>query len=268
MENFESLECQNNFEKGRNINIVISFLRHGEKDSKGELTDAGHTKSEELGEQKELPKDGIKLYASPFHRTASTMEAIMQGIERQQVEKKIFNPRHRITLAPPEWEHFDHIAKKAKEMEEKEGHGGVFRYMMTESLAQKDLERWSSALAYMINQYRKGGHRFYSGSDVELQHITHDTVIGDFLRKVAIFKDEDGQRIEKVNFDNLGGPINFLEGFSFVVNIDNESQEHFKIIFRGEELEVDENKFKELVNFYKEKPHKGRVSKQDYKSQP
>ena len=28
-----------------------------------------------------------------------------------------------------------------------------------------------------------------------------------------------------------------------------------------------ENKFKELVNFYKEEPHKGRVSKQDYKSQ-
>jgi len=195
------------------------------------------------------------------------MEAIMQGIENQQEEKKIFNPRHRITLAPPEWEHFGHIAKKAKAIEKKEGHGGVFRYIMSEPLAQKDIERWSSSLAYMIDQYRKGSHRFYSGSEVELQHITHDMVIGDFLRKVAIFRDEDGQRIEKINFDNLGGAINFLEGFSFVVNIDGEGQEHLKIIFRGKELEVDEKKFKELTNSYKEEPHKGRVTKQDYKDQ-
>src|SRR3989338_5629982 len=234
MEKLKGIERQNNFEKGRNVNLAISFLRHGEKDLKGELTDVGRAKSEELGKHK---------------------------------EKKIFKSRHRIMLAPPEWEHFDHLARKAKEMEEKEGHGGVFRYMMAEPLAQKDLERWSSALAYMINQYRKGGHRFYSGSDIELQHITHDTVIGDFLRKVAIFRNENGQKIEDINFDKLGGPINFLEGFSFVVNIDKEGQEHFKIIFRGKELEVDENKFKELVNFYKEEPHKGRVSKQDYKSQ-
>ena len=267
MEKLKGIERQNNFEKGRNVNLAISFLRHGEKDLKGELTDVGRAKSEELGKQKELPKDGIKLYASPFRRTTSTMEKIIQGIEMQQTEKKIFKSRHRIMLAPPEWEHFDHLARKAKKMEEKEGHGGVFRYMMAEPLAQKDLERWSSALAYMINQYRKGGHRFYSGSDIELQHITHDTVIGDFLRKVAIFRNENGQKIEDINFDNLGGSINFLEGFSFVVNIDKEGQEHFKIIFRGKELEVDENKFKELVNFYKEEPHKGRVSKQDYKSQ-
>lgn len=267
MKNLESIEHRENLERGRNISLEISFLRHGEKDSKGELTDAGFEEAEDLGKNKEIPRDGVKLYTSPFGRNIDTMEAIIQGIEEQQEEKKIFNPRYRIDLAPPEWEHFDDLVGRAKEIEKKEGHDGVFRYMMSESLAQKDLERWSSALAYMIDRYRKGSHRFYSGSNIELQHIAHDTVIGDFLRKVAIFRDENGQKVETIDFDNLGGSINFLEGFTFVVNIDGEGQEHFKIIFRDKELEVDESKFQKLVSSYKENPHKGRVSKQDYKKQ-
>lgn len=267
MEKIENIEHRKSPELGKNIKLVISFLRHGKKDSKGELTDIGRVEAEDIGKQKEIPKNGVKLYASPFRRTADTMEAIIRGIKKQQEEKKVFNPLRRIELAPPDWEHFNHLVKKVQEIEEKEGHGGVFRYMMSEPLAQKDLKRWSSALAYMIDRWRRGGHRFYSGSEVELQHITHDLVIGDFLRRVAIFRDENGQKIETINFDNLGGPINFLEGFSFVVNIDNEGQEQLKIVFRDKELEIDENKFKELIDSYKKEPHEGRLSRQDYKSQ-
>lgn len=252
-------------ELGRNVNLIISFSRHGDKDSKGELTEFGYEEAKKLGEQKEVTKDGIKLYTSPFRRTASTVEAILNGIEEQGKNKEIFKTRKKIILAPPDWEHFSVLAKKAKEIEAKEGHGGVFNYIMSEPLAQKDLEHWTSALANMINRYKKGSHRFYSGSEVELQHITHDTVIGDFIRKVAIFRNEKGERIKDIDFNTMGGHINFLEGFEFVVRLDENGEEHCKIVFRGKELEIDEKKFSDLVNYFKKNPYEGRTTRQNYK---
>lgn len=258
-----NLTSENNFEreKGENINLVISFIRHGDKDSKGELTERGYESARELGKHKEVLPDGIKIYNSPFRRTASTVDAILDGVEEQGKKDKTFKTRQRIELAPPEWEHFEIIAKKGKEAEEKEGRGGLFRYISHEPLAQKDLNHWTSALAFMIDRYRRGSHRFYEGSEVELRHITHDVVIGDFLRKVAVFKDKEGKRIEKVDFDKLGGSMNFLEGFEFVVRLDEKGNEFHKINFRGQELEVDEEKLNELVKLFKENPYEGRTTK-------
>lgn len=252
-------------EKGKNVHLTISFLRHGDKDSRGELTERGYKEARDMGSNKEVEKNGIKMYTSPFRRTASTVDAILKGIEKQEKENKVFKTRKRITLAPPEWEHFSVIAKKAKEIEKREGNAGMFRYVMNEPLAQKDLEQWTSALAFIIDRHKRGSRRFYSGSEVELQHITHDMVIGDFLRKVAIFKDEKGERMKNINFDKVGGPINFLEGFDFKVYLDEKGKENSKIIFRGQELEIDKNKFNELVNKFKEEPYEGRTTSQNYK---
>ena len=49
-------------EKRENINLVISFLRHGNKDSKGELTGLGYRKAKILGKDKKIQKGGIKTY--------------------------------------------------------------------------------------------------------------------------------------------------------------------------------------------------------------
>ncbi len=260
-------EKQEQREKGKNINLIISFLRHGEKDKEGELTAHGFQQAKSLGKDKNIKNYNIKMYTSPFRRTVSTVDAILKGIKKQERENKIFNTRRRITLAPPEWKNFKTIAKKGKEAEKEKGHAGLFHYIMTEPLAQKDLEHWTSSLAYMIKLYRKGSHHFYSGSEVELQHITHDVVIGDFLRKVAVFKDENGKRIKNVNFDELDGHINFLEGFEFKVHLDENGKESCKIVFRGQELEIDEEKLNKLVKIYKDSPYEGRITRQNYKNQ-
>jgi len=42
-------------------------------------------------------------------------------------------------------------------------------------------------------------------------------------------------------------------------------EEDIKILFRGQEVDVDEKKLSELVHKYKENPHSGRMTNQDYK---
>jgi hypothetical protein len=188
-------------------------------------------------------------------------------VEEQPPTRRIFKSRVRFQLAPPEWEHFKEIVPKAKEIEKNEGEAGLFKYILFEPLLQRNLEQWTSSLAFFIDKYIRMGNKLYSNSHVELLHITHDVVIGDFLRKVAIVKDKEGKRIDIKDLDILGGNIKPLEGFEFQIYLDQEGEKHLKINFRGNEFEVDEEKLSDLANKFKEEPHKGRTTKQDWKKQ-
>lgn len=186
----------------------------------------------------------------------------MEGLEERD-DLNILNQRKRINLAPPDWKHFDIIAKNAKEAEKIGGQPAMQRYVLSEPLAQNDLEKWTSALAYMIDRYRRGSHKLKAGSEYEIQHVTHDIVIADFLRKAVIFKNEKGER---TNYDfNKEEAINYLEGFNLIIKLDENGEEDIKILFRGQEVDVDEKKLSELVHKYKENPHSGRMTNQDYK---
>lgn len=243
-------------EKGKDVRIIASVIRHGEKTPEGELSDLGFEEAKEKGRKKKISEHGVKFYTSPFRRARDTVKAILKGVESQAERNRIFKTRTRLELAPPKWEHFDVLEKRIKEIKAKEGHEGVVKYVLSEPLAQKDLERWTSSLVYLIDNYKRMGNRLYSHSKVELMHVAHDVVIADFLRKVAISKDK------KLDLDDLGDPIKPLEGFNFGIYLDKEGKKHVKIDFRGEEFNVDEKRFQELVNKFKQEPYKGRTEKQ------
>ena len=188
-------------ERGKNIHLKISFHRHAEKTSEGQLSEIGFAQAKKAGKEKEIAKDGIKIYTSPFQRTKDTVKQIIKGIEEQNEKHRIFNTRVRLELAPPEWESLDAIREKAKEIEAKTGaQTDLVKYILFKPLYQKDLKHWTSGLAFLVDQYRKMTDRLYSNSDIELMHVTHDIVIADFLRKVAILKDEKGERIDLQQF--------------------------------------------------------------------
>lgn len=257
------VELEPTKERGKDVKIFVSVMRHGEKTLEGELSDLGFKKAKKKGLEKEIPKNGIKSYTSPFRRTTETLKAILKGIEEKSKSKKIFKTRVRLELAPPKWKHFEKIVEKAKRIGAIKGESGILNYLLSEPLAQEDIEKWTSGLAYLIDTYRKMGKRLYSRSEIELQHITHDIVIADFLRKVAILKDKENRRIEVKNLDIIGGYIKPLEGFIFEIYLDDKGSEHLKIIFRGKEYEVDKEKLKELVDKFKREPYKGRTTKQN-----
>lgn len=241
-------------EKGKDVRIIVSVIRHGEKTPEGELSDLGLEKAKEEGRKKKIPEHGIKFYSSPFKRARDTAGAIVKGIEAQAKENKMFKSRTRLELAPPEWK--PDVIEKVKEIRAREGQEGVVKYVLSGALAQKDLEQWTSGLAYLIDSYKRMADRLYSHSRVELMHVTHDVVITDFLRKVAVSEDK------KLNLEDLGGSIKPLEGFDFEIYSDKQGQKHVKIDFRGKELNIDQEKFQELVNKFKQEPYKGRIEKQ------
>lgn len=261
---FES-EKEPTKERGKDVRIVVSVIRHGEKTTEQNLSELGLEEAKKMGRKKEIPSSGIKGYTSPFERASKTLEAILEGIKKQPQAPRIFKSRVRFELAPPKWEHFEEIIPKAKEIEKKEGEAGLFKYILSEPLMQKDLERWTSSLAFFIDKYIRMGNKLYSHSNIELLHVTHDIVIGDFLRKVAIVKDKEGKRIVMKDLDILGGNIKFLEGFNFEIYLDSQGEKHLKINFRGNELEVDEEKLKDLANTFKKEPYTGRTTKQNWK---
>lgn len=253
-------------ETGKDVSINVSVIRHGEKTKKGELSFLGSLKAMTNGIRKEIPEQGLKAYVSPFDRTKKTVEAILKGIRLKAKKHKTFKTRVRLELAPPEWEHFDVLAKGCKEAVAKQGQGGLFKYVLSEPLAQKDLEKWTSGLAYMIDSYTRMTDKLYSHSNIELMHVTHDIVIGDFLRKVAILKDEKGERVNLDNLDAVGGSIKPLEGFNFKIYSDKEGKKDIKILFRHKELGIDKERLQELADKYKQEPYKGRTTSQDYKT--
>jgi hypothetical protein len=245
-------KIENGIEKGRDVSLEISFLRHGDKDMDGNLSNAGYSDAKNLGRKWLIPRDGIKLFSSPFERTTRTLGGIIDGIQEQEARNRIFTPRTRNNLSIPESVHFDITKKKIEEIRARNGgNDEIFSLLLSEPNAQKGLEKSSSALAHMVHLYRKIGRRLQSGSKIAFQHVTHDAVIADFLRRVVIFKDEKGKRIEDIDFNNFGGPIKYLEGFSIDLNYDEKGHEHLKIIFRGEKFDVDETKLNELEIFFR-----------------
>lgn len=106
----------------------------------------------------------------------------------------------------------------------------------------------------------KMGKRINSGSDIELCHITHDMVIADFLRKVAVAKDKKETSIDPVSLDIMENTIDYLEGFDLEILLDEKGETHTKIIFRGKEFEINDERFQELLDKYRENPYEGRTT--------
>lgn len=55
-------------ERGKNVEIIISVIRHGQKDKEGKLSDFGREEAVLVRGEKELAKDGIKHYVSTLRR--------------------------------------------------------------------------------------------------------------------------------------------------------------------------------------------------------
>lgn len=238
-------------ERGKNIKLTASFFRHGERDIEGKLTNKGKEDAKEIAGIYE-GKD-VKFYTSTFDRCVETADAIANEIEKQSGEESRFKSRTRIEFAPPNWDGFDELVIKAKEIEKKDGQEGLFKYIFSEPSIQKDLRRWTSGLAFIVNRYINMSDRLYSNSDVELVNITHDMVIADFLRKVVINK--DGQHLDVVK---SVGHIKPLSGFQVVVAIDDKGKKSVKVLFNDKEYLVDEDALEELLDQFKEDPYLGR----------
>ena len=245
-------ESQERF--GRNVEIHVIFVRHGEKGGEGELTDEGKKQASGFGENLEN-KHAIKGYSSPIQRAMDTVEHI---IENSPHDKKLKTRiRTEIGIPPSSQEFY----KKFRELEE-EGADTAAEWFLSFGQERPDSETFSphevaEAFAYMIAKYSKMADKLYSGSNIDLVNGTHQG-LPEALLKEVLKREVDGREV--VGFEkaeDIGGALQFAEGMEFAIRTDERGGKSLKVIFRGQEYGIDMVKLAELAKAYEERQKQG-----------
>lgn len=273
MGNFETKTFLENTEDkyGKNVKIHVLFLRHGEKEmntttgAETGLTERGRKESAEFGKSLDK-KDLIKAYSSNTDRTKESAELI---VATSPTEKKM-NLRLKEELSFNYDKKGDFVNKLMETKKEMLGHD--FNGLREEEKKERmdKYENW--ATDYYLNfgdqrpdegtmspvetaamtsklaeRYAKMADRVYSGSDIQLINDTHDFNIASFLKEVLI-RDINGQKIRGFkSIEEVGGHLEFNEGFELLVESDNEGKKNIKFGFRGQQYELDAQRLSELV---------------------
>jgi len=106
----------------------------------------------------------------------------------------------------------------------------------------------AASMAKMVDNYIKMSGKLKSGSKVDLINATHDFNVASFLKETLI-REIDGKKVrgfEKI--EEIGGGMEFNEGFELVINRKDKNNFFVKMLFRGREYEIDMPRINELVD--------------------
>lgn len=269
MERF-SIETEEKKERGRNVEIHSFFVRHGENTVSATTPDTGLT---ELGREDSLKfgqslneKDAIKSYSSDTERTEKTANEIVEG---SLTEKKM---NHRINkelsfIYSKEGDFSKKVmdikrgimgndfSNLTKEEQDKRIHEATTKqtdYYLGFGGKRPDPETYSpletaSTLARRLDIYNKMLEKLYSGSSVDLINASHDFNLSAFLKEIIVRKIDNKEVRGFDSIEEIGGPINYNEGFEVVGKTDDEGNKNIKMYFRGQEYDIDMKKMDELL---------------------
>lgn len=264
-----------NQELGENVTIHAVFSRHGEKllDPKNPetaLTPEGEEKSRIAG--KNRPKvAAIKSYTSDTARTKKTAEFMVEESptetkmdqrlrddiafhydekgdfvkEAMRIKKEILGPDYK-NLAPEE------INQRLQQASNKQ-----VDYYLSFGDQRPDPDTYSpvetaSGIARMVDRYMKMSARLKSGSEVDLINATHDFNLASFLKEVII-REIDGKKVRGFeSIKEIGGATEFNEAFEIIVKRQDSAERTVKLLFRGNEYDIDEDRLNELLQIAKE----------------
>lgn len=249
------MEKQSNFtpesrEKGLNIQMHVIFMRHGDKNENGELTDEGKIQSTEFGEKLEN-KDAIKVYSSPVKRVIETVEGVLEGAPH---DKKLKTRIRTEIGTPPSSKEF---IQKFKELE-KQGADAAAEWYLNFGTERPDPETLSphevaESFAYTLSQYIKMTDRLYSDSNIDLINGTHQSLPEALLKEILIQQKDDKKIIGFDKLEDIGGALKFTESMEFLIKVDEKGNKTLKLNFRGQTYDLEMNKLNELAKSYEEK---------------
>jgi broad specificity phosphatase PhoE len=227
---------------GRDVTIHAIFMRHGEKDAAGKLTDVGREQGAARGAALS-PKDAIKAETATVARVMHTIQEVVKGAPH---DRKL-NLRENTELNFPCSDKFknDYAAKG-------EAAGDWFLSFGKEKPDAETVSPEESAeiFAYMVSHYMDMAPRLYSGSEVDWVHGTQQALAESLLQRIMI-RDVDGKKVtgfEKMG--DIGGTLGYAEGMDFVVKTDEAGTPGIKLDFRGAEYDLDVAKLNELAERY------------------
>jgi hypothetical protein len=102
-------------------------------------------------------------------------------------------------------------------------------------------------VARRVDLYMRMPEKLHSGTDIDLINVSHDLSLSAFLKEV-LTRNVEGKQIKGFNtIDEIGGPIEFNEGFEILIQTDNQGEKSVKMSFRNQKCQIDVKRLNELV---------------------
>lgn len=272
-------------EKGKNVQIVLKFMRHGERDLDGNLTDYGRDvtriRAQESGMVKE-DFDAVKAIGSTagpksesgMQRSLESAHLYAQEIAGDEAFKtraqEILSYEKLINKVPFDYtaiyksnlpNNFDQLTDKEKSLAAKKAQKVVANYLI--NLQTPEAEQYkrevAGSFAYLIEHYKRMAGRLNADSKVLIPAGSHGGMLEYVLEKALVREDESGEKkIGFTDLDEIGGEFDPSEAF----NVDISTEENgdlnpLNVSFDSPsrpkgKMYLDSEKITELAEFYKQ----------------
>lgn len=277
MEQVKNIENKEKF--GKNVEILIKFIRHGERDSEGNLLDIGRKITKENAILSGINKNDFEAIkaigsnASPQGElnvgrsleTANIYSKKIAGDEAfntrvndilnyEKIKSSLpFNYKEVYDKHLPK--NFDDLSDEEKVKVSKKAQCEIVNllFQMEGDEAEGYRRESAGALAYVVDHYQKMAKRLNSGSKVLIPAGTHGGLMEFLLQQALIIRG-------KIGFDDIneiGGEFDPSDSYNIdiktdengdlqdvIVSFDNPNRPQEKMI-------LNRGKFEELVEYYK-----------------
>jgi hypothetical protein len=278
LENREAREAY-----GKNVEVIIKFMRHGERDKEGVLLDVGRRVTKEKAEDSGIkPTDfhAVKAIGSNAYpqgernigrslETADIYSHAIAGDEafntRRNEQLNYMNLKSPLPLDHQEVynsllpKNFDDLSDEGKIKASKKAQSAEvdMLFSLDSEAAENYRKECAGAYAYVIDHYQRVAKRLKTDSRVLLPAGGHGGMM-EFLLQQALVRRVDG--IEKIGLEKveeIGGEFDPSDSYNIDIKTDDEGKfAALKVSFDNknrpqEEMYLDPDKFAECLEYYK-----------------
>lgn len=245
--------------------------------SSSSISPSGEQKSIEYGRNIKASERGAKGYVSTVKRTTETLEKILEGYRIANPNMPLRKIRIREVLSSHEPERFLTLynskfsQEKNRILQELGKTPDEFSKLspdeqehIAETIGEPIISEWldnpesdlaklySSRIAaacfavLFCKRHGQLAQKLFSGSEIDLFHVTHKTITEPFLVSGVLIRKSDGQRITKLQ--EIGGSLNTLGNWESITTLDEHGKENTIVKLRGGEYVLDAETLKDLYH--------------------
>lgn len=273
-------------EQGRNVEIVLKFIRHGERDKEGKLTDFGREVTRQRAKESDFKKgdfDAVKAIGStggPKGPTGQQRALETAHIYANEIAgDDAFRTKQEKVLSyetlknPMPYDHieiynanlpadFDTLSEVEKVAAAKKAQTAVVNHIVSlknpEAIAYK--REAAGSFAYIIDHYQHMAPRLKSDSRVLIPAGSHGGLMEHLLQQTLIWHDETGQqRTGFSSLQELGGDFDPSEAFNVEIATDNQGNPgQLRVSFddpkrpQDQDMHLDSERLQQLRDYYVE----------------
>jgi hypothetical protein len=282
-ENYENTHSPEQKKRGNNVEIILKFMRHGERTPEGLLTDYGREVTKERARGSGIQGadfDAVKAIGSDagakgpsgLGRSLETAQIVALEIAGDEAFKTrasdILNPLTMVHQVPFDWdkmyksnlpENFSELSDQEKAMAAKKAQTAIVNYLVQLNTPEAEAYKREAAgaFAHIIEHYRKMAKKLDADSKVLMPAGTHGGVMEFILQQAGVRKDEEGKEIKGfTDLKEIGGEFNPSDAFNVDVATDEAGENKPLVVSFDNKnrpqapMYLDENLVRELAQEY------------------